>query len=62
MWSDRSDWQPMWRTLKTAELRKNAWVYLTWESEGRTPDGTTDCGYSGKALDIADDWAILVDR
>ena len=52
----------MWRTLKTAELRKNAWVYLTWESEGRTPDGTTDCGYSGKALDIADDWAILVDR
>ncbi len=51
-----SDWQPMWRVLKSVAIGKNDMVYLWWIPEHDT--GSFDCGYSGRGIELANDWEI----
>ena len=61
---DWAAWSPMWRTLKGVRRLASGgveFVRIDWDPEGRTPDGWIDCGFSGRATSIADDWEIEVE-
>ena len=59
---DWSDWRPVWRVLKSVAMDKTGMVYLRWIPEdGAKNMGHIDCGYSGRGIEIADDWTIEMD-